>query len=85
MSETRPSRNERVLVVEDDSGVGEAVQLVLRQLGCHAEVVTRAASGLERARSGEFDLLVTDLRLPDRDGLSIIRDITAGGLDLPMI
>jgi DNA-binding NtrC family response regulator len=85
MNETRPSRNERVLIVEDDPGVGETVRLVLRQLGCHTELVTRADKGLERARSGEFDLLVTDLRLPDRDGLSIIRDVKAGDLDLPMI
>jgi DNA-binding NtrC family response regulator len=85
MSEMRPARNERVLVIEDDPGVGESVSLLLQNIGCQVELVARGEDGLARALSGEFDLLVTDLRLPDRDGLSIIRAVRDAGVDLPMI
>src|SRR5512146_352389 len=85
MSDVRTPRNERILIVEDDPGVGESVRLLLDRLGCQTELVTRGAEGLVRARSGEFDLLVTDLRLPDSDGLSMIRAVKDSGVDLPMI
>lgn len=85
MSETRTARNERILVVDDDPGVGESVRLLLESIGCQVELVSNGADGLARAQSGEFDLLITDLRLPDRDGLSIIRSIKETGIDLPMI
>ena len=85
MSETQAPRNERILIIEDDPGVGESVRLLLDQLGCQTELTTRGADGLVRAQSGEFDLLVTDLRLPDHDGLSIIRSVKEAGVDLPMI
>jgi DNA-binding NtrC family response regulator len=85
MSESRNARNERVLVVDDDPGVGESVRLLLESIGCQVELLTRGIEGLARAQSGEFDLLITDLRLPDIDGLSIIRGVKQAGIDLPMI
>jgi DNA-binding NtrC family response regulator len=85
VSETRAVRNERILVIEDDPGVGEAIRLLLENIGCQTELATTGDGGLTRARSGEFDLLITDLRLPDRDGLSIIRSMKESGIDLPMI
>ena len=66
-------RNERILVIEDDPGVGEAIRQLLENIGYQTELATTGDGGLARARSGEFALLITDLRLPDRDGLSIIR------------
>jgi len=85
MSTVLTRRSARILVIEDDPGVGESVVLQLSSLGCEVELITQGEPGLTRAQSGEFDLLVTDLRLPDRDGLSIIRCIREAGLDLPMI
>lgn len=85
MSTLLARRNARILVIEDDPGVGESVVLQLSSLGCEVELITQGEPGLTRAQSGEFDLLVTDLRLPDRDGLSIIRSIREADFDLPMI
>lgn len=85
MSAPRTMRNERILIIEDDPGVGESVQLLLASIGCQTELATKGDEGLARAQSGEFALLITDLRLPDRDGLSIIRSIKDAGIDLPMI
>lgn len=85
MSESRSARNERILVVDDDPGVGESVRLLLESIGCQVELLTRGSDGLARAQSGEFDLLITDLRMPDCDGLSIIRSVKEAGIDMPMI
>lgn len=78
-------RHERILVIEDDPGVGEAVRLLLCAAAYQVELVSGGVEGLLRAVSGDFDLLVTDLRLPDQDGLSVIRGVREAGIDLPMI
>ena len=78
-------RHERILVIEDDPGVGETVRLLLSSAAYQVELVSKGVEGLLRAVSGDFDLLVTDLRLPDQDGLSIIRSVREAGIDLPMI
>lgn len=81
----RTPRNERILVIEDDPGVCESVRLLIESIGRQCEIAMRGDDGLARAQSGDFDLLITDLRLPDQDGLSIIRSIKGAGLDLPVI
>ena len=85
MNTAQGLRHERILVIEDDPGVGETVRLLLSAASYQVELVTQGAEGLLRAVSGDFDLLVTDLRLPDQDGLSIIRGVREAGIDLPMI
>ncbi len=85
MNTAQGLRHERILVVEDDPDVGETVCLQLSAASYQVELVTRGAEGLLRAVSGDYDLLVTDLRLPDQDGLSIIRGVREAGIDLPMI
>jgi DNA-binding NtrC family response regulator len=85
VSESYAVRNERILVIEDDPGVGEAVMMLIAKMGCHAELATDGAAGVARARVEPFDLLVTDLRIPEMDGLAVIRNVRESGLDLPMI
>src|SRR5438876_1726180 len=65
---------ERVLVVEDDPGMLEACVEILRRAG---HEVTRAASGEAACgllRRTPTDVVVVDLRMPDRDGLDVLRE-----------
>lgn len=67
----------RVLVVDDDDALAEMLQLVLDQEGFET---VRCASGdgaLEAFRTSRPDLVLLDLMLPGRDGVSICRDIRA--------
>ncbi len=68
----------RVLVVEDDPDIAQLVELHLRDLNCTTEIVGDGDRGLERAQSGEHDLIVIDLMLPGLDGLEICKRIRAG-------
>ncbi|MGH2799695.1 MAG: sensor histidine kinase [Thermoleophilaceae bacterium] len=66
---------ERILVVDDEESVAVTIQAILEMDG--HEVVT-AASGkaaLEALRDGSFDLVLTDLRLQDLDGLRVIEAV----------
>lgn len=64
---------ERILVVDDDAAIRETIAEVLGRQGFE---VGRADSGeiaLGMAREGRFDLMLIDLRLPDMDGLEVMR------------
>ncbi|HEX5463936.1 MAG TPA: sigma-54 dependent transcriptional regulator [Burkholderiales bacterium] len=81
----QPARDERILVIDDDPGICESVRLLLEQHGYRCDVCATGNDGLARAGSDEFDLLITDLRLPDVGGLDIIRSVGEAGIDLPAI
>src|SRR5918998_1142574 len=69
---TRPSR---ILVVDDEASVTGALELVLGDRGHRVETAhgVRAASGL--LKSAPFDLVFTDLRLPDGSGIDLLTEI----------
>ena len=74
---TTPPRPARVLVVDDEPGVAELLQDLLEAAG-HA--VTTAGSGAEALRylqAGTFDLIISDLRMPDIDGAALWRAVHA--------
>jgi len=75
----------RILIIEDDSKTAEYISRGLQQAGfrvCHA---ADGLEGLVKARSEPFDLAVVDIMLPKLDGFSVIGEIRAAGLKLPII
>jgi two-component system OmpR family response regulator len=79
------SRNERVLVVEDDDAIRELVSTALRFTGFGVEAVASGSSALAEARNSRFDVLVLDVNLPDIDGFSVCRKLREDRNDVPVI
>jgi two-component system phosphate regulon response regulator OmpR len=75
---------ERVLMIEDDGRLAEMVSSYLGEHGYSVEIRTDAASGLERIRTGAFDILLLDVMLPDLDGFEVCRRVREGS-DLPVL
>ncbi len=69
----------RVLVVEDDRTTADLVALYLRHAGHTVSIVHDGDRALARIASEPFDLLVLDVMLPGRDGLSVCREVRANG------
>ena len=67
---------QRVLIVDDDPLSREFLTEAVRSLGLDAESVADGETGLGRARAKQFDLVLTDLRMPGMDGLQLIGEIT---------
>src|SRR5919205_4133013 len=75
----------RVLVIDDEPNIRELVQVALKFHGC---LVTTAATGKQayrEAMSGQPDLIVLDVVLPDVDGFEVCRRLRAAGNDVPVI
>lgn len=74
-----------VLVIEDDRDIAELVALHLRDDGFEVELAADGETGLAAARDGGHDLVVLDLMLPGLDGLSVCRELRAGGRHIPVL
>ena len=81
----RAANAPRVLVIDDDPGLAEVIELLLSREGYDVERAGSVKAGLERIADREVDLVITDLKLPDGTGLDAIRAIRAGHGNLPII
>lgn len=65
----------RILLVEDDASLGESLCKGLRYNGDSVEWVTRGEDALSLAFSGDFDVAILDIGLPDGSGIDVLRRI----------
>jgi len=63
----------RILVIDDDETVGKSCRRILSERGYDVEIASTGAEGLERAHRGYFDCALVDLKMPDMDGMEIVR------------
>jgi PAS domain S-box-containing protein len=64
------------LVVEDEGSVLDLIVTILSQTGWRVDVATGGREGLERVRNQRYDLIVSDIRMPDGDGESFYKEAT---------
>lgn len=67
----------RILVVDDDAALSEMLQIVLRQEGFETVRCGTGSEAVQEFRQSRPDLVLLDLMLPGRDGVSVCRDIRA--------
>ena len=79
------NRERRILIVEDDEGLGLVLAGLLAQAGLHSEHVLTAEAGLGRLEREPFDAVLTDLRLPGLDGLGLLGRVRAMGAGIPVL
>ncbi|MDJ0686064.1 MAG: response regulator [Alphaproteobacteria bacterium] len=75
----------RVLVLDDDDAVRESLLASLRMQGIEAQPCARPDAVVEEVRDGAFDLLITDIVMPQVDGLEVVRDLRAAKIDVRII
>src|SRR5579863_5985039 len=65
----------QLLVVDDDSAMRDFLSESLVEEGYRVDVAAGGRSGVERVRAGGVDLVVTDVKMPDMDGLDMLAEI----------
>jgi two-component system, OmpR family, response regulator RegX3 len=76
--------SERILVVDDEPAIVDAVTYALRASGFEVDTFGDGESALEAARSDSYDVLVLDVRLPGLSGIEICRRLR-GESDVPIL
>jgi two-component system response regulator RegX3 len=75
----------RILVVEDEAAIRDGLADVLVYHGYRVDTVADGREGLDKALSGQYDLILLDVMLPGRDGFSICDAIRKVDRDQPVI
>jgi diguanylate cyclase (GGDEF)-like protein len=75
----------RILVVDDDEMVREIIVASVTADGHNVEVCGDGVAALEKSNRDPYDLIVTDMRLPGLDGLSLIKKLKATECDTDVI
>ncbi|MBL8525190.1 MAG: sigma-54-dependent Fis family transcriptional regulator [Betaproteobacteria bacterium] len=69
--------DKHVLIVDDEADIRELLVLTLMRMGVEAEAARSCEEAYARLKERSFDLCLTDMRLPDGDGLAILSHIAA--------
>ncbi len=75
----------RVLLIEDDVMIAQGLETALRQMGAAVDWIRDGEHAAAALRTNVFDLLLLDLGLPARDGISILRELRQRGDATPVI
>src|SRR5271169_1469682 len=75
----------RILIVEDDELVADALRRGLAQTGFAVDHVGTAEQAEAALATDEFDLAVVDIGLPRTDGLALVRRLRRSGSGLPVL
>jgi two-component system alkaline phosphatase synthesis response regulator PhoP len=75
----------RILIAEDEPAIALGLEDDLKAEGYQVEATGNGAEALRRAKEVEFDLIVLDIMLPDKDGFEICRDLRRSGKRTPIL
>ena len=85
MHATTPEWTDRVLVVDDEDAIRELCSDALADAGFGVEAVSSASQALRELDGGRFDIVVTDLRMPELSGLDLLRAIKENHAEVDVV
>ncbi|MEW6755492.1 MAG: response regulator [Candidatus Latescibacterota bacterium] len=75
----------RALVIDDNQIVLESVSKILSEENCQVDTAQSSREGLDRAIRGEYDIVLTDVRMPQIGGMRVLRDIRRAKPSVPVV
>ena len=83
-----PSSSEakfNVLVVDDNESMREVLTIMLSRRGFRCESATNGTEAMQKVKQSNFDAVITDLRMPEMDGIVLTRELNQHFSDLPVM
>ncbi len=77
--------NKKFLVIEDDEHIFSVIKMMLKPYDIDLVFKDDGKTGLEAALSGDYDLVLLDIMLPEKDGWEICRVLKGSGIKTPII
>jgi len=75
----------RVLIIDDDRRMRRTLQIVIERMGLESTAASGASEAREQLASARFDLVLTDLKMPEASGIDLLEEIRAEHPTLPVI
>ena len=70
----------KILIIEDENAIADAMQTGLIESGYEAEVAYDGEEGLKKAKELKPNLILLDLLLPKKDGMTVLRELREDGV-----
>lgn len=74
-----------ILIIDDDPIVVQSCLRILQSEGIGVQTAADVASGIEMLDQGRFDLVITDIKMPGRDGFDMIQGVKAAVPQMPVL
>jgi DNA-binding NtrC family response regulator len=74
-----------ILVIDEGRTTGDSLGLILQNSGYNVSVIYNADEALTKTQTGDFDLVIADIRVPTADSLEILRQIKEQDADIVVI
>jgi len=75
----------KLLIIEDESKIGDYLQQGLTEAGFVVDLARNGLDGHHLAMTGQFDLIILDIMLPDIDGWRILKSLREAGRNVPVL
>ncbi len=85
MAETTASDPTKILIVDDDSSVRDVIAVLLGEEGYVCTAVNSAEAALDAVRHAEFPLVISDVRMPGKDGFWLLDKMREGHPDTAVV
>ncbi|MDP4027527.1 MAG: sigma-54 dependent transcriptional regulator [Gallionella sp.] len=84
MADNHRVKSATVLLVDDEPDILELLELALSKMGLEADRASNVREALAKLATRHYDLCLTDMRMPDGDGLQVVQHIMQNNLDVPV-
>ena len=74
-----------VLVVDDDEEIREIIQSNLKVFGFGSEEAASASEAILKIENGQFDIVISDIKMPGEDGLFLLQELKNKDVNKPII
>src|SRR5207244_533185 len=71
---------DKILIVDDDRSIRELLEILLKNEGLTVTSAAGAEEGLAQAKATEFDVVISDLKMPNMSGIDFLRELLENGL-----
>ena len=79
------SDKKRIMLIDNEEGLCRMMEAVLRDNGFAVKAHTRSFEAVEEFAAGQWDLVVTDIKMPGMDGLEVLQRVKAKEPSIPVI
>jgi DNA-binding response OmpR family regulator len=77
--------SKKILLIEDMKGVRESLEVILSIQGYQVDFANNGKDGLQKIHSAKYDLVITDILMPELDGTEVIMSVRASGNKVPIL
>ncbi len=83
--EPETSSKLKILIVDDNDSIREVLTIILSGRGYQCESATNRREAMKKVAQAHFDVVITDVHMPEMDGITLTREVTRHFSDLPVM